>query len=297
MKPSAHPFLPEVIHRHMQALSDEFPFATLQKCGKSLSSKPIDALTLGCGRKDLLFVGAHHGSEAISAALLMQFADEICRAVYAGETRFGLRVRELLESRRLVILPTVNPDGMEIALKGVCPSEPFGKRLVALNKGSLDFSRWQANARGVDINHNYDHGFAAYKKLEACAGIRPGSTRFSGEYPESEPETLAVARLVESLRPRLGVILSFHTQGEVIYYHDSPLTRQGALFLSRLSGYKAEGASGLAAYGGLTDWANDLGIPAFTLEVGKGKNPLSPSLLPLLYATLREMLFTSLAFF
>ena len=40
-------------------------------------------------------------------------------------------------------------------------------RGLKYNQQSDDFSHWQANARGVDLNHNYDSGFYEYKKIES----------------------------------------------------------------------------------------------------------------------------------
>ena len=297
MKDTKACFLPSAQRLRMAALAEQFPFARVKRCGMSLCQNPIDALVLGCGRKTLLYVGAHHGSEYLTAGLLLDFAEELCRAVDVGKQLFSFSVRELLERRSLILLPCVNPDGVSLALAGANKEDPLGQKQIKMNHGSEDFSKWQANARGVDLNHNYNYRFGEYKRLEKEQGIRAGRSRFSGEYPESEPETLAVCRLVEELRARLSVILTFHTQGEVIYYHNSPLTRHGACFLSRASGYTTAAAEGLAAFGGLTDWANTLSIPSYTIEVGRGENPLPTSLAPLLYVTLREMLFTSLAFF
>ena len=297
MKKQKNSFSPRAISARMAYLCKTFPFVRIKRCGTSLCNRPIEALVMGCGRKTLLFVGAHHGSEYLTANLLLDFAEELCRAVDAGKKLFSFSARELLERRTLILLPCVNPDGVALALCGASSDNPLGRKQIAMNCGSEDFSKWQANARGVDINHNYNYRFYRYKELEKGHGISPGRSRYAGDYPESEPETLAVCRLVEEYRARLSVLLSFHSQGEVIYYHDSPLTRQGARFLSRTSGYSLEVAEGLAAYGGLTDWANTLSIPAYTLEIGRGENPLPRDTAPLLYITLREMLISSLAFF
>ena len=217
--------------------------------------------------------------------------------IEAGDRRFALDLRVLLESRRLILLPIVNPDGVVLTTEGLKDTAPNAERLLRLNRGNPDFSHWQANARGVDLNHNYDYRFAEYKRLEKERRIGEGPTRYAGEYPESESETRAVCRLLRENESNLAAVLSFHSQGEVIYCHDAPNTRHAAAFLSRTTGYAVEKAEGLAAYGGLTDWLSGFGIPAFTLEIGKGKNPLPDALSPLLYATLREMLFRSLAFF
>ena len=49
--------------------------------------------------------------------------------------------------------------------------------------------------------------------------------------------------------------------------------------LSNMTGYKISHASGSAAYSGLSNYTGALGIPSFTYEVGRGKNPLSENLI------------------
>ena len=62
--------------------------------------------------------------------------------------------------------------------------------------------------------------------------------------------------------------------------------------LSRLCGYALAKPEGLAAYGGLTDWCiRSLGLPSFTVECGKGENPLPAEQYFCIYASLRQMLF------
>ena len=105
----------------------------------------------------------------------------------------------------------------------------------------------------------------------------PGATRFSGEYPESEPETRAVASYLRTVMPT--ALITLHSQGEEIYFspHSDPRAARVARRLSRGT------PEGMAAYGGLSDYAgNVLGIPSYTLEVGKGENPLPLSAYPAL---------------
>ena len=291
------PITYQSIQKKTKALADSFRFITRKTIGKSYLGKKIEALSFGYGQKSLIMTACHHGSEHLTAALLADFAEELALSIESGDSRFALKVRSLLEYRRLILLPCVNPDGMTLATEGLGEDFPNAERLQRLNHQKKDFSHWQANARGVDLNHNYNYRFGEYKHLEKANGITEGATRFSGEYPESESETRAVCRLIREEGRDLAGVLSFHSQGEVIYYHDAPNTRHGAHFLSRLTGYALDTADGLSAYGGLTDWLSTEGIPAFTIEIGKGQNPLPDSLSPLLYATLRETLFRSLAFF
>ena len=165
-----------------------------------------------------------------------------------------------------------------------------------MNKDSRDFTHWQANGRGVDLNHNYNFSFAEYKQLEMENGIEGGApTRYSGEYPESEPETGYLCNYIRFYGDFLGA-LTLHTQGEEIYYKSAEKAAKGseaiAKKMAQWSGYRLSEAKGLASYGGLTDWCiQTLGIPSFTLECGKGNNPLHASQAISIYASLRKSLF------
>ena len=133
---------------------------------------------------------------------------------------------------------------------------------------------------------------AAEQKL----GIKePGPTRYGGEFPESEPETNALCRYLRA-DPKIEMILTFHTQGEEIFYlgGDVPCSDRIARRLSALSGYQLSRADGMAAYGGLTDWfMMEIRKPSFTVECGLGENPLPVTDFDGIYRKLREMLFTA----
>ena len=54
--------------------------------------------------------------------------------------------------------------------------------------------------------------------------------------------------------------------------------------------------AGLASHGGFKDWfIEDFGRPGFTLEIGKGENPLPPSDLYAIYDKLYELFLLSFA--
>lgn len=157
-----------------------------------------------------------------------------------------------------------------------------------------ELARWQANARGVDINHNFNAGWHVLRELEKAAGITgPAPTRYGGECPESEPETRAICRLCREYNIMRGY--SFHSQGEEIYYkygaNTPPLSHLMACLLAQSSGYRVALPRGLAGHGGFKDWfIDELHRPAFTLEIGKGANPLPISELIPVYNKLREAL-------
>ena len=269
------------------------PLLSVSCLGKSVLGREIPLVRVGQGKRAVLYVGAHHGMEWITTSLLLRFLSDLA---IAHARRGGGEGGPLPPNVSLYVVPILNPDGVELALHGARGAGRMRARLFLQSGG--DFSHWQANARGVDLNHNYDAGFAAYRALERAAGIRRGGpTRYSGPYPFSEPETEALRRLIEKIRPSL--VLSLHTQGEEIYYHETTPPVEGAyeggLALSAMTGYRLAAAEGMAAYGGLCDYlAEEYRIPAYTLECGLGKNPLPFRDAPHIYLRLRRALFLSL---
>lgn len=271
--------------------------------GESILGRGILYLRLGHGKSASLFVGAHHGMEHITSSLLIKFIEDALRCEKTGERiAGGFDVRHILAHRSLYIVPMLNPDGVAIETAGVDGIGLLKDRLIAMNGGNLNFSTWQANARGVDLNHNYDAGFTECRRLEHEHGIYSGGpTRYGGEYPESEPETAALCRLTRFLSPRLNTAVALHTQGEEIYWDylgNAPKdARMLAECFAAVSGYKVSAPDGIASYGGYKDWViSELGIPAFTIECGYGKNPLPPSDFYKIYEKVLPILLTAAAF-
>lgn len=278
-------------------LSGQYRFLRIYPLGYSLSGREIPMVRLGAekGSRTVVYVGTHHAMEWITATLLLYFLYDCCRTLAQKERVYGYAFGTLFERRLICVVPMLNPDGVWIEQHGAT-GLPNEQQLIAMNRGNSDFSHWQANGRGVDLNHNYPAGFDAYKKLERENGITRGApTRYSGAYPESEPECAALAALLRA-DPTVSMILTLHTQGEEIYYKSGgvcpPGAEQIAQRLAALSGYRLSETTGLSAYGGLTDWAiRELGCPSFTIECGHGENPLPGRESAAIYQTLRKMLF------
>ena len=289
----------EAMMRCLDLFTRRYDFLSVYPMGTSLHGRTIPMVRIGNEKasRTVLYVGAHHGMEWITTILLLRFINEYCEH-YKGHRRiFNINPEYLFRSRLLCIVPMLNPDGVELQIHG--PGDaPNRDKLIEMNHGSEDFSHWQANGRGVDLNHNYNAGFAEYKELERASDILRGApTRFSGEYPESEPE---VGALVNYLRfdDSVKMILTLHTQGEEIYYTSGgicpPKAKNIARLLSGMSGYTLSEAEGMASYGGLTDWAiRERNLPSFTVECGKGVNPLPLHTKFSIYTAIREMLFTA----
>ncbi len=241
--------------------------------GKSILGEDINCVRVGRGKRNIISVGAHHGMEYISASALFSVIRNLSENLTRARTCYGVNVRFLLQKFTFWFVPCLNPDGVDLAFSGAFQN-PLYDRQIKMNGGE-DFSAWQANARGVDLNHNYDFRFWEYKRIEKEKGFLPGKTRFSGEYPESEPETRALLKLIRIVHPEL--ILSFHSQGEEVFFRprESGRAKRAAKCTAEILGYKLSLPEGLADFGGLSDYAGEiLGITSLTVELGRGKNPL-----------------------
>ncbi len=265
--------------------------------GRTVLGKGIPILTVGdpFASEAYLYVGAHHAMEHITSSALLAFAHDLTVSVRKERVEYGEKTSELFGGIALYIVPMLNRDGVDIEINGADDQCPLAGRLIRMNGGS-GFEKWQANARGVDLNHNYDAGFYEYKEIERSLGIRGGGpTRFSGEYPESEPEVGALCNFLR-FNENVRACLTLHTQGEEIYYGDAsrvPDAGKIAASIAAATGYRVCRPEGPALYGGMTDWVTSaLGKPCFTVECGRGENPLPSSDFPGIYARIRRLLFT-----
>lgn len=276
-------------------LKSDYEYLSISSIGKSILGKDIPLITFGKGKKSVVYIGGHHGMEWITSALLVNFIKDVCYEYENKRNIFNISTRILFETRKIHIIPMLNPDGIGYAIHGISNDNVLKERLLKINKGK-DFSHWQANARGVDLNHNYNSGFNEYKIIEQDLNISSGApTKYSGEYPESEPETRAICNFIRWERPELA--LTLHTQGEEIYYTSGDKSCMNSLSIvktiSRLTGYQISFPSGTAQYGGFTDWfIEEFDKPSFTMECGLGKNPLPFSDFDKIYSVIKRALFT-----
>lgn len=261
--------------KEAEALVKRYPAAELFSIGESVMEKKILCIKAGNGPKKLFVNGAHHGLEYLTAAFILQFLREYLRAWETGAKLFDYNVERLFAETTIYAVPMVNPDGVDIAVNGIDITNPYHRKLISM-VGIHSFNRvWQANANGVDINHNYD---ADWRVVE----LRPSPSKYSGPYSESEPETQAV---VEFVRDKgFDMLLAFHSQGGEIYYDFDGKQSAGAQALAEefagVSGYKAAVPTGTAAFGGCKDWfIREFGKAGFTVEIGHGKNPLPETML------------------
>lgn len=262
------------LESHLKILSS-FPEVKIFSIGKSVWNRNIYCIKFGTGKKNVLFNASHHGLEWITSPILIKLCDDILNA---DNRLLGFDIKKLLSTVTFHIIPMVNPDGIEIAQNGINKNHPQYEQFCLWNKGDDFKSKWQANANGVDLNHNYDACFALSKRINESSGITgPNFTRYTGDFAESEPESHALCEYVR--KNRFDLTLAFHSQGEVIYYdyngHVPPNGYEIGKILCKESGYVFDKATGITSCGGFKDWFIKMyNKPSYTIEVGKGKNPL-----------------------
>lgn len=278
----------------LNVLKSKYSFINISSIGKSFCQREIFCIKIGTGEKEIIYVGAHHGLEWGTSQILMQFVEDYCDAYEKSTYLYDYKAKLAFAKCTLYIIPMLNPDGVELNINGISKAEALHDRIVSTNGDSEDFSAWQANARGVDLNHNYDAGWAEGKLLEKQYGIYfEGPTRYGGEYPESESETSAICSLTRTINP--DIVIALHSQGREIYYdykgHVPKWGRELASIFGRMTGYKLSVPEEIASFGGYKDWfIDEFDKPGFTIEVGKGTNPLTEEQVKQAYDEMKEIL-------
>ncbi|HAN10078.1 MAG TPA: peptidase M14 [Clostridiales bacterium] len=285
----------EVLDYNIRGLRARYPFIGLEVPGKSVLGRNLYVLKIGDGPNKVFYNASHHALEWITTPLLMKWLENVAEGYVMNSSIKGYNIREIYRKSTIYIMPMVNPDGVELVINGLKPTNPNYQELIRWNNGSTDFSKtWEANNRGVDPNHNYNAGWEEYQQVQRELGITgPAPSKYSGPFPESEPESKTTADFTRRVNPRL--VLAYHSQGEVIYWDFMNMATEEARrigdMLARVSGYTLETTYGSASYTGYKDWfIKEYRRPGYTIEVGSGVNPLPITQLPKIYNDNEELL-------
>jgi len=195
----------------------------------------------------------------------------------------------------------VNPDGVDIATGARNSGPDFTyATYLAQNYPHIPFpSGWKANARGVDLNLQYPAGWELAKEIKFSQGFRlPGPRDYVGRSELSEAESRALYDY--TLRQDFHLTLSYHSQGQVIYWqyldHLPPGSRALGERFAALSGYALEETPYESGHAGYKDWfIKHFDRPGYTVEVGLGESPLPLSQFDEIYADNVEMLAAALS--
>lgn len=253
----------------LKALAASYPaLARLYVPGQSLEKRNIYALKIsdnpGLSEDEpgIALLGGHHAREWISVEVPLRLGRYLLEN-YSREER----VRNLVNSAEVWIVPLVNPDGLEYSI--------------------LNYRLWRKNRRlnqdgsyGVDLNRNYAYQWA-YDDIGSSP--EPSSAVFRGTGPFSEPETESIRNLFQT--HRMSAAISYHSFSQLILYpwgyFDQPPEDEALLqglaaamagLISQVNGRVYQtGRAAASLYltnGDFSDWAYGFfRIPAFTIEL------------------------------
>ena len=262
-------------------LQNIYPFIVLHTIGHSVMSKDIIELQIGIGSKRVHLDGSFHANEWITTPVIMRFLNEYLLSLTNNQPMRGIFMLPLFLDTMLSIVPMVNPDGVNLVINGASAAGTFADEVLAINNQNEDFSNWKANIQGVDLNNQ----FPAKWEIEAERKPKTPEPRdYPGPYPLSEPESIAMANLARERD--FARVTAFHTQGEEIYWGfeglEPPISEVIATEYARVSGY--EPIRYVDSYAGYKDWfIQDFRRPGFTVELGRGVNPLPIEQFPEIY--------------
>lgn len=264
----------------VQGLAARYPFIAVSSLGRSVMGKELYSLKIGSGVSEVFYNAAFHANEWITTPVLLKFAEQYAKAYSQGGSVNGVSAFALYNTATLYIAPMVNPDGVDL-VTGVLKSGSYYNRARQYSESypSIPFpSGWKANISGVDLNLQFPAGWENARLIKFEQGfVSPAPRDFVGDAPLSAPESRAVYEF--TLNHDFKLILAYHTQGEIIYWkyldYLPDTSYETAVMMGQASGYTVEETPTASGYAGYKDWfIKHYNRPGYTIECGKGQNPL-----------------------
>ena len=280
----------------VRGLTARYPYLTAASFGRSVMGRPLWSLSMGAGENRVLYSAAHHANEWITTPLLLKFTEELCAAFAAGGSLFGQSAAEIFSYARICLVPLVNPDGVDLVTGELQRGERYeAARAIAARWPEIPFpSCWKANIAGTDLNLQYPAEWETARAVKFEAGYTaPAPMNYVGPAPLSAPESRALADLTRRFGPAL--VQAWHTQGGVIYWrfggYEVPGAQDIAGTFAAVSGYTPADTPYAASFAGYKDFfIQEYRRPGFTIEAGRGVNPLPIGDFDSIYAASRGIL-------
>ena len=253
--------------------------------GTTLDGRNLYEVVVGNinAEKHVLIHGGIHAREYMTPLLIMKQL-EYGLAFYGTASYEGRLLSDLFNKTAIHYVPMVNPDGVTISQSGIggIRSEELRRTIQQCYQNDLAQGRtsaalerylnyWKANGRGVDLNQNFPADWD-----EVTSTDMPSYATYKGVAPLSEPESQALANLIQSRN--WTATISYHSMGNIIYwdYPGNTVSAQSqelANAVSAKTGYRLAGSSG---HGGFKDWLQikENPIPSLTIEVGSVSCPM-----------------------
>ncbi len=273
----------------LEGLLVRYPFLREEQIGSSVMGKELTALRIGEGARHVFYNASFHANEWITTPVLLKFAEDYAQAFASGQTVGGVRSSWLYYGFTLSLVPLVNPDGVDL-VTGVLNDAAYFKQAEAIAQDypQIPFPQgWKANIDGVDLNLQFPAGWEKAKEIKFSQGYKtPAPRDYVGEKPLTAPESRAVYEYTKN--NDFSLILAYHTQGEVIYWkyldYEPENSYRIARYFGEASGYAVEQTPLVSGYAGYKDWfIQEYNRPGYTVEAGRGENPLPMSQFPKIY--------------
>ena len=271
---------------YIQQILAAYPFCRSEVLTSTAFQRPIRTLVIGNGPRKVIFSASHHANEWITSLVLLKFAEDLALGIQNGE-ELALQISN---SATIYMVPMVDPDGVDLVVGAIGPGDiqyDLAQRL-AQDYPTIPFpDGWKANLLGVDLNLNYPAGWLQAREIKFSQGFTtPGPRDYVGRSPLNQFETQALAGYTEYIDPAL--VLALHAQGEEIYWTFNDIFVPGAEELGRkmaqASGYTLATPPVNSSFAGYKDWfIQEFGRPGYTIEVGRGENPLPLSQFDAIY--------------
>uniref|UniRef100_A0A8C7QMT1 Carboxypeptidase E n=1 Tax=Oncorhynchus mykiss TaxID=8022 RepID=A0A8C7QMT1_ONCMY len=178
----------EELVRALFVVQSECPYITrIYSIGRSVEGRHLYVLEFSdtpgiheAMEPEFKYVGNMHGNEVLGRELLIQLSQFLCEEYRAGNQR----ITRLIHDTRIHILPTMNPDGYEVAAK---QGPEFNGYLVG-----------RGNSREVDLNRNFPDLNALMYYYEKTNGRNHHLPLPDNWEHQVELETLAVIKWMQN---------------------------------------------------------------------------------------------------
>lgn len=257
---------------------------SVEVIGTTIDNRDIHAIRLGNkiteNQKEVVIFSTIHGWEFINTEMCMEMIENYL-SNWNNTYTSGLTYEDIFNECNLVIIPCLNPDGMNISMFGIdgIKDERLKEQFSIYNKNTK-ITGYKANANGVDLNRNFPRGFGA--QIKGAVNM-PSYQLYCGESALSENETSALCDYLTTHNV-IGCV-SYHSQGKVIYSYCNQDKNGNKDIMDKCFNMANICANCTSYYNPKeNDWdcperglehdyiCNDLRIPCIEIESGTSKN-------------------------
>lgn len=279
----------DIVAIELEGLTMRYPFLRTGGIGTDSTGRQIPYLSIGTGAKEVFYNGAHHANEWITTLLLMRLCEAYVEAIAYDRNFFGQRASALAAQTTLYVAPIVNPGGVDLVTGALTGGEAYEQaRAIADAYPQIPFpDGWKADLDGIDPNLSYPAEWQRAREIKFAEGYTsPAPRDYVGEAPLAAQESRAVYDFTNAHHFRLTI--SWHTQGEVIYWQflqiRPPMAESIGTSFAEASGYELAETPYASSFAGYKDWfLQQFQRPGYTVEAGRGENPLPLEQFPAIY--------------